>query len=807
MKKYFIFAAFAGIALTSCTDDDFVGNVSPPAEVNSEEMSPLTFTSSQANFTRADLKGAEAATKLGKKFVVFGYKGTSTGTPGTTVFDNYLVEYAENTANTTESNSANWEYASKGLIKHAIDHEIVAQTIKYWDFTKTQYDFFAWSTGPKTAIYEGTPTTNQVLVSAMNATKAADPETGLATAYTFTGKAADLKECYISDLVTVYKGAVTGSPTYNVVANGYKQPVTLKFRQLGTKVRIGIYETVPGYSVKNVKFYTTGDVLAADEVYGAAKAKIVDNATIFTNTANEIFTEGTYTVSFPTVDAPTDANNNQAHIAFAGSGAQTTVVEWGALDYTYREQGESNKGKVYLGRTSNTATFAGNAADDYYVVYLPNENGTNLNLRVDYTLESIDGGKEVIEVKNAKAQVPLIYTQWKPGFAYTYLFKISDETNGWTGNYDPTKPDNDPYNADPVGLFPITFDALVVNAEEDKTQETITTISTPSITTYQKGSAVVNNNEYTANGNNIFVTVNESNALVTLTDKAAVYEMSTEKAYTEADVIDAFTYTDDVTESGYDKTGRNGLDLKTVTSTLVSEIEYGADGNKIKDVGTDKALSFAPASGKNYAFVYTQSAGTTTNKYQPVTKTVGAAVGENVFRYALKAGTAGDVEKGVTYFAKNDATENAITAFLGQDVSNLYLNATGTQQASGNAKTGTSYWYTDDNGLTFKAVAPITYATFKDATDLYTYNGTTYVLKTDASPVPGTAYYQKTTVGSVDTYTFCVIYPQRAETLFVIDTNEANVVAASGTAVEGMIYLDKYTKNDGVRYAKIIKVQ
>ena len=692
MRKYFIFAAFAGIALTSCTDDDFVGNVSPPAEVNSEEMSPLMFTSSQANFTRADFVGAEAAKKLGKKFVVFGYKGTKTGTPesGNVVFDNYLVEYTENTANTTESNSDNWEYAGKGLIKHAVDHEIVSQTIKYWDYTQTQYDFFAWSTGPKTAIYEGTPTDGQVLVSAMNATKATDPAKGLATAYTFTGKAADLKECYISDLVTVYKNAKTGTDdTYNVKYKGYKEPVTLKFRQLGTKVRIGIYETVPGYSVKNVKFYTTDDVLTSDQLYGETNAKIVDKATIFTKEA-DIYTQGTYTVSFPTVDDPTNTDNNQAHISFAGSGAQTTVVEWGDLDYTYREQGESSKEKDYLGRTSNTATFAGNAANDYYVVYLPNENGTNLNLRVDYTLESIDGGKEVIEVKNAKAQVPLIYTQWKPGFAYTYLFKISDKTNGRTGNYDPTKTDGDDYNSDPVGLFPITFDALVVNAEEDKKQETITTISTPSITTYQKGSAVVDNNEYTANGYNIFVTVNESDALVALTDKAAVYEMSTEKPYTEADVIDAFTYTDDVTESGYNVTGRNGLDLKTVSSTLVSEIEYGADGNKIKNVGTDKALSFAPATGKTYAFVYTQSAGTTTNEYQPVTKTVGAAVGDNVYRYALKAGPAEDVKKDETYFAKNDATEGAITAFLGQDVSNLYLNATGTQQASGLAKTGTA---------------------------------------------------------------------------------------------------------------------
>ena len=66
--------------------------------------------------------------------------------------------------------------------------------------------------------------------------------------------------------------------------------------QLGTKVRIAIYETVPGYSVKDVKFYTTNDILTDPST------QIVNNATIFTTTANSIYKEGTYTVSYPTVD-------------------------------------------------------------------------------------------------------------------------------------------------------------------------------------------------------------------------------------------------------------------------------------------------------------------------------------------------------------------------------------------------------------------------------------------------------------------------------------------------------------------------
>jgi len=902
MKKFYFFAALvAGTALTSCTSEDDLA-LSPP-EVNVEDSyAPIVFSSVKNNITRGDITGKDAADLLNNKFVVFGYKGTTTGTPGNTVFDNYLVEYTENTAHKTESNSSNWEYVDKTPIYWATQNGITKQTIKYWDYSKTQYDFIAWSTGSKTAIYEKPSTgipSGQVYVSAITPQTATSPATGLGQAYTFEGEAEDLKECYIADLVTVYKGNVPGTaPFYNVVANGYQQPVTLKFRQLGTKVRIGIYETVPGYSVKKVQFYSAADVDTVktnDAIPGSDPAAtytqaqaIAENASakIFTTVANGIYKEGTYIVTFPTVDQPTDADNNQAHIDFTPkTGAtQKTTVDWGGLAYTFRESGESSEDAIYLGRSSNTASFAGNADANYYVVYLPNQYGTNLNLRVNFTLESIDGSGEEIVVKGATAQVPSIYTAWKPGYAYTYLFKISDKTNGYTGVYDPTKPDDTSVNSDPAGLYPITFDAVVVNAEEDATQETITTISTPSITTYQNGSNVVNNNEYTVlsstdpkiNGH-IYVTVNDADAatydevtgltvgtssvasyytkdasnnyircapdakaadgvtyykkiepalpngnLATLTGKAALYTIPTGK--TEAEVIDALSLQDENATGAATGTitGRSGLVLTPATLVtaaadideageyaLTNAVEYGADGNKI-DVETDQALRFQPAANTTYAFVYTKQAANPasgTPIYQPVTKTAGNPVGNNVYRYALKAGEAGDVQKGVTYFAKGDGTENAITAFMGQNVSNLYLNATGTQQASGLAKTGTSYWYTDDNGLSFKEVAPIVYASFKEATDIYTFDGTNYNLKTDESPADGTAYYKKTTVGSVDTYTFCVIYPQRAEDLFVIDTNEANILQATGNAVTGMIYLDKYTQNNGVYYVKVIKVQ
>ena len=796
-KKLFI-AAVTTLTLAACSDElvESPPVVTPPQE-DTQEI-PIMFGSLSRGTTRAEFTGAEAAKYLDYKFVVSGYKGEKSKTVGSIVFDNYVVKYYENSAYTTESNTHNWEYVGQDRIKHAIDNGITRQSTKYWDYTKPQYDFIAWSTGPKTAIYEGTPDEGEVLVSAITPNTAVGPKE-TAHAFTMQGLAKDLNDCYIADMVTVKK-AQYGS-----------DPVTIKFRSLGSKVRIGIYETIPGYSVRDVKFYHAAntdlpDVLSTDPF----------TPRLFTTTANQIYTKGKYTIYYPTVDTQGNEDNNQAHVYFEGIGTQETNVVFGNLDYTIAEDGEKTPGKVFLGRSSNTASMAGEAEGNYYTQYLPNESGTNLNLRVDYTLESIDGSGETILVRGATAQVPSIYTQWKSGFAYTYLFKISDKTNGHTGVYDPTDPDGTTTSSDPAGLYPITFDAVVVNAEDnDKTQETITLVSTPSITTYQKGSTVVNNDEYLASTGDIYVTVNDgtptsvlaSGALQDLTDKVALYTIPNGK--TEAEVVDALQMQDDDNASGTIK-GRNGVVLTTQTLTLTNTVNYGVDGNAIEipAEGTEKkAAKFtptAPASPetvRTYAFVYTKqqaNPANTTDMYQPVTKAAGASV-NGLYRFALVAAPTGsDVQKGVTYFSNNNASAASINAFLGQSVSNLYLDNAGNTIASGYAVTGTTYYYTTDHGMSYQAATNVSYESFASTT-LYKDVDCT-IPKTETKPQDGQAYYDAN--GK-----YCVILPQQTTGLYVI--NEATKVKCTSTdvAVAGMTYFDKFTKNDGVYYTKVIKVQ
>ena len=222
-------------------------------------------------------------------------------------------------------------------------------------------------------------------------------------------------------------------------------------------------------------------------------------------------------------------------------------------------------------------------------------------MRVNYELVADDGGGEVITVHGAKAFVPAVYTKWLPNYAYTYIFKISDGTNGWT----------DPSGTDPAGLYPITFDAVVldpINTANEQT--TITTVAAPSITTYQKGHLYNDADEYSAAKGDIYVRVmdNTANPVVAKQDldsKGKLYTVTrsaTGAQISEATVMDALN----IIESG--TTGRNGITLTAVTPTFPGTI-LGPDGNAIS-VADNSVAKFtpegptSPATVNYYAFVY-----------------------------------------------------------------------------------------------------------------------------------------------------------------------------------------------------------
>lgn len=624
MKRKLFFAAVALVALASCTSDDFIGDVTTPQDNSPSESDAIVFSTASKGITRADIVGADAATLLDDKFVVGGFKGSSTAA-STIVFDNYNVQWTENTAGKTVSNTSDWEYVGVAFNPNSDLYDATStQTIKYWDYSQTLYDFVAYSLGQGTGLE----------ASAINSTN---------HSFTIKGDEANLTKCYIADRVTVKKA-------------DFGKEVTLYFRNLASKVRVALYETIPGYSVKDVRFYTSN---ATDIVSDVTNTK----ATLI----GSFKTSGTYTITYPgTTEGESDYN--KAHVALAAGAASSSADyrdDFGSLVYTTAEKKEKETGNKYLKRSSNDPSFAGTSST-YYQTVLPNESGSVMELRINYTLEAIDGSEEEIKIYGAKAYVPTIYTQWLPNYAYTYIFKISDNTNGWTSTT----------NTDPAGLYPITFDAVVVDSEEN-TQTTITTVATPSITTYQKGHKYQDGPEYNASTTNkIYVQVMLNGALKgDLASKGQLYTLSEDK--TEAEVLDALSIQESSDETTI--TGRNALVLTKATSVANFAAIPGEDGNDIT-ITAGQAASFAATAG-TYAYVYD----TDTYNGNAVSFTTQPA-GWPTDYYTDKACTtaASDFTSGTTYYQKYSYIYTAV-------------------ETSGSAPDGwgtEGTWFKDPNGVT-----------------------------------------------------------------------------------------------------------
>lgn len=466
MNKYFLYAASV-LALASCSSDDFLGENSGNGQ--NATNSVINFGGETGKITRAgDAKEGAAAELLGKNFVLVGFKGSATAAANTTyAFDHYNVNYVDGTANTTESNTANWEYVNQSMKVKGVDENdekkgslaqsgAKQQTIKYWDHSCASYDFIAFSMGKG---YKAGETTTYAKPTAVNKDNLKE------AAYTLTGDANTLSECYISDMKTVKE------------ADYSKKAVAMSFRHLTSKVRIALYENVPGYVISDVKFYNV-----------ATGGTGSDQGTLFGKFNNK----GTLTVYFPTTgtdnaDNATNADYNKAHVKFASTETDATVSSkvFGKVNYNNQAEDQIAANKGFLSQSSTDPSYCGATAKEYLKVLPAEGKSMPATLRIDYKLTATDGTGEVINVKGATATVPAEYTEWKPGYAYTYIFKIAQNTNGSTGGGS-------------TGLTAISFDAVVLEDEQNGLQQTITTDSDPSITTYgfKDGKVTTDGDEY-----------------------------------------------------------------------------------------------------------------------------------------------------------------------------------------------------------------------------------------------------------------------------------------------------------------------
>lgn len=509
MKKYLIFAASA-LALASCSSDDFLGE-NPGTAQNA--TTAINFGGEAGKITRATKNEGTPAEMLDGQFKVYGVKKDK-GAIFRKVFVNYSVW--NDAANNTTSNTNGWEYVGKNGDKNLGTGNIKLtddQTIKYWDYSASEYHFVAGS--PINAFTYNTPL---------------DPTTGFKIkSATISGLAGHINANPDGQKLETYPVYVAKPKI--VKKDNYKEAVKFEFIRQQAMVRVGLYETIPGYFISEIKFYTADKTTTSNNVIlTSAKADYFVGGSDVKGTINYDWTTPSYTYTY-------DANLKKSQNWYAGYFTPHNALATTSTDAVATLYGKDK-----------------DMSDAGYFTVLPTPLETDpkpILIKCDYTLTSDDGYGEVINVTGATAAIPAAYSKWEANTRYTYLFKISDNTNGYTGD-DPTK----------AGLFPITFDAVVAKVE-DKTQGTTTIVKTPSITTYQDGSVTDKGIEYKT-GKAIKVTVtNADGTEPTLNSRdntavgyVAVYKLSKER--TEADL-----QLDKVTKAEFTRDKKQDVTLAT----------------------------------------------------------------------------------------------------------------------------------------------------------------------------------------------------------------------------------------------------
>lgn len=540
MNKYFLYAASV-LALASCSSDDFLGENSGNGQ---NASSAINFGGNADKITRATSNTGNAAQMLDGQFRIYGVKKVG-DTQLVSVFNEYSVWYVEN-KNTTTSNTDGWEYVGANGATNLGTGNITLtkdQTIKFWDYSAPEYYFIAGS--PITCFSHTLTPGNKInsatikgLAGHINANEA--------------GQAITTNPVYIADPKVVKKA-------------DYQKPVQFSFKRQQAMVRVGLYETIPGYSITEINFYEAGGSKAKD-----------GNNIILTSGTKDYFVGG---------------NNISGTITYDWTN------ETPSYTYEYSETGLIKSQNWYAGKfephnklatvsTDAVAALYGKDNDmstNGYFTVIPTPSATTaapILIKCDYTLTSDDGSGETIKVTGATAAIPAAYSKWDVNTRYTYLFKISQNTNGYTGD-DPDK----------AGLYPITFDAAVKEST-DAMQGTVTTVSTPSITTYQESSVSETSVEYKT-GKAIYATAaNDNGEEYTLTTNGTtvgnvqVYKLSKERNEAELQVS-AIVNAEIKNEN------------KTQTTVPSTEITVG----KVK-LAANKYLSFTPTAEGFYAIQY-----------------------------------------------------------------------------------------------------------------------------------------------------------------------------------------------------------
>ena len=355
MKLYRILTIpFMALCLFSCAES---GQEEPDVPTQPEEPKGVSISFGGNSGTWQDAPTTRANKETGletisKTFKVWGYK--TTGGNYTSGFDQsqnvmngYTVNWTQQTANTTSSNTADWEYVG-----------IANQTIKYWDYSATSYRFFAYSiptaAGNITAPFFSGPSTTEGSTYL---------HASFSIPFNYDKDATNVSTPYISNLWL--------SDNQNFENRKYGACVKLTFAPIITKVRFKFnYQAESQVSITNISF------------------RNVNNAPSPTS--------GNIIINYPITGMDT-----QASYIWETTGTETEPINF---TIPYEEEGDLNH------QTTTRKKW-------YFVPPLGDSKTTQQSA---YIITADINGKK------ATATVPAEFMQWKAGYQYTYIFKITE---------------------------------------------------------------------------------------------------------------------------------------------------------------------------------------------------------------------------------------------------------------------------------------------------------------------------------------------------------------------------------------------
>ena len=370
-------------AFVACTSDE---------DGNSNNRLPITFSCSEDGVTRAEVSLSEFISD----FKVYGINGDISGsgnaatfTKKNTVFPDYQVWHTENLANTTSTNTANWEYV--GTVEGAYGSE--EQTIKYWDEKRDGHYFWAIGDFSKRGGYDYTESTLP------------DPHVIEVENITQVDVQDDSKCLYFT------------KPKY-VPKSKYGQPVTLTFLRYCSRIRIGFYEDITQsggdkrYKVVGVDFYRVND----DGTFNTNELPTT-NVSLRGNFVNEGKVRLTYTnASFKGGDNIDNVTTETVPV----ENGTSKYMNFGVLNIAGTQSGA-------LPTSSSQALFTTNNGLQYTKV-MPYNNTEGLTLQCDILVRNQNESQYTQQ--NVMASIPAHYTNWQPNQSYTYIFKIVTTPDG-----------------------------------------------------------------------------------------------------------------------------------------------------------------------------------------------------------------------------------------------------------------------------------------------------------------------------------------------------------------------------------------